>query len=115
MARKSASKPNKAQRELAAQWEALVKSQSRPLERGAKAKAVKASGKAPSKMPQLTIPTERSSRNVASVDSGKGSASLAQPPQYTGNKVIGLATMHKSNMVPIFNNEAAEDVAKMRR
>jgi hypothetical protein len=34
---------------------------------------------------------------------------------YTGSKIIGIATMHKSNMVPIFSDEEAIDVARMRR
>lgn len=34
---------------------------------------------------------------------------------YTGDNVIGVATMHKSNAVPIFNDEEAKDVASMRR
>ena len=35
--------------------------------------------------------------------------------QYTGNKLMGIATMHKSNMVPVFKQEDAEDIARMRR
>ena len=34
---------------------------------------------------------------------------------YTGNEIIGIAQMHKSNAVPIRNKKSAEDVAKMRR
>ena len=34
---------------------------------------------------------------------------------YTGDKLLGIATMHKSNLVPIFSEEHAEDVSKMRR
>jgi len=34
---------------------------------------------------------------------------------YTGTMVKGIGTMHKSNAVPIFSNEEAEDIAKMRR
>lgn len=34
---------------------------------------------------------------------------------YTGTKLIGIATMHKSNMVPVFSQKDAEDIAKMRR
>lgn len=36
---------------------------------------------------------------------------------YTGGNLLGIATMHKSNMVPIFadNKQAAADIAKMRR
>lgn len=34
---------------------------------------------------------------------------------YTGDKIIGIATMHKSNAIPVFNNEAVKDLASMRR
>jgi hypothetical protein len=34
---------------------------------------------------------------------------------YTGTAIKGIGTMHKSNAVPIFSNEQAEDIAKMRR
>ena len=35
--------------------------------------------------------------------------------KYTGDKLIGIALMHKSNYVPIFNHEEAVSVARMRR
>ena len=41
-----------------------------------------------------------------------------EPMQYTGErKLLGIATMHKSNMVPIFadKKEDAKDIASMRR
>lgn len=34
-------------------------------------------------------------------------------PQYTGTYVIGIATMHKSNAVPVTNKEYATDISKM--
>jgi hypothetical protein len=34
---------------------------------------------------------------------------------YTGDKIIGIAAMHKSNLVPVFNDEAAKEVSSMRR
>lgn len=34
---------------------------------------------------------------------------------YTGTMIKGIGTMHKSNAVPIFSNEQAKDIAKMRR
>jgi hypothetical protein len=34
---------------------------------------------------------------------------------YTGNKVKGIGTMHKSNAVPIFSDEEAVEISKMRR
>jgi hypothetical protein len=35
--------------------------------------------------------------------------------QYTGDKLIGIGIMHKSNLVPIFKQEDAEEIARMRR
>jgi hypothetical protein len=35
---------------------------------------------------------------------------------YSGEqKLLGIATLHKSNMVPVFARQDAEDIAKMRR
>ena len=35
---------------------------------------------------------------------------------YSGErKLLGIATMHKSNMVPVFDEKDAKDIAKMRR
>lgn len=34
---------------------------------------------------------------------------------YTGTLIKGIATMHKSNAVPIINDQEAVDIAKMRR
>jgi len=39
-----------------------------------------------------------------------------KPQTYSGErKLIGIATMHKSNMVPVFDEQSAKDIAKMRR
>lgn len=45
----------------------------------------------------------------------KNTVSKIDRPQYTGDLVIGIATMHKSNAVPIISQEQAIDIAKMRR
>lgn len=34
---------------------------------------------------------------------------------YTGTMVKGIATMHKSNAVPVFNDEQAVEISSMRR
>jgi len=34
---------------------------------------------------------------------------------YTGTKIKGIGTMHKSNAVPIFSDQEAQDISKMRR
>ena len=36
-------------------------------------------------------------------------------PVYTGSAMKGIGTMHKSNSVPIFSDEEAVAIAKMRR
>ena len=42
---------------------------------------------------------------------------FARPKEkvYTGDKLLGIATMHKSNSVPVFKKEDAADIASMRR
>ncbi len=44
-----------------------------------------------------------------------GAVNIKQTPQYTGTKIIGIGTMHKSNAVPIFNDQEAIDISRMRR
>jgi hypothetical protein len=62
----------------------------------------------------LTIPEGRSTSHIPSRDTG-GNATLKAPKVYTGTMVKGIATMHKSNAVPVFSNEEAVDISKMRR
>lgn len=54
-------------------------------------------------------------KNCKSVETGVQVATKAAEKKYTGTAIVGLATMHKSNIVPIFNEQAAKDVANMRR
>jgi len=62
----------------------------------------------------LAIPAGRSTAHIPSRDTG-GNATLAPAKVYTGTKVKGIATMHKSNAVPVFSDEEAIDISKMRR
>jgi hypothetical protein len=63
----------------------------------------------------LKIPEGRNTTaHIKSVDTG-GNAVLKPSKVYTGTKVKGIATMHKSNAVPVFSDEEAVDIAKMRR
>ena len=50
-----------------------------------------------------------------SLNTGLAVATKAPTKVYTGTKVMGIATMHKSNAVPVFNSEEAVDISKMRR
>jgi hypothetical protein len=62
----------------------------------------------------LTIPEGRSTKHLPSRDTG-GNATLAPAKVYTGTKIKGIGTMHKSNAVPIFSDEEAIAIANMRR
>ena len=46
---------------------------------------------------------------------GIGAATKAEKPTYTGTKMIGIGTLHKSNAVPVFCDEEAKNMAMMRR
>ena len=35
--------------------------------------------------------------------------------KYTGDAMIGIATLHKSNAVPVFSTQDAKDISRMRR
>jgi len=63
---------------------------------------------------KLEIPEGRSTRHIPSRDTG-GNAVLAPAKVYTGTMVKGIATMHKSNAVPVFSDQEAIDISKMRR
>lgn len=63
----------------------------------------------------ITIPSERSTSHLPSVDTGIGIASKKESLQYTGDEMIGIGQLHKSNAVPVFKQSDAEDIAKMRR
>lgn len=46
---------------------------------------------------------------------GIGTTFARKENVYTGTLIKGIATMHKSNAVPIINEEQAHEVARMRR
>jgi hypothetical protein len=60
-------------------------------------------------------PPGREPQQIPSRDSGLGVAAAPAPKVYTGTKIKGIGTMHKSNAVPIFSDEEAQDIAHMRR
>ena len=61
------------------------------------------------------IPPGRETPRINSVDTGWVACTKAQDQAYTGTKVKGIATLHKSNGVPVFTDEEAIDISKMRR
>jgi len=100
-------------RELDESWKELLKRQGLELEEKKRKRAM--SSESLSGHYSLKIPEGRNTTaHLKSVDTG-GNATLAPAKVYTGTKVIGIATMHKSNAVPIFSDEEAVDIARMRR
>lgn len=97
-------KPNAYQRQLAAEWDEIVKK----YEPKKKIKASVEPWK-PTKSPVRETP------HYPSLNTFGGAATKAAPKVYTGDKVLGIATLHKSNAVPVFNSEEAVDISKMRR
>jgi hypothetical protein len=63
---------------------------------------------------KLTTPAGRDTKHIPSVNTG-GNATMKPVKVYTGTKVKGIATMHKSNAVPVFSDEEAIEISKMRR
>ena len=64
---------------------------------------------------KLSTPPGRETRHIPSLNSGAAVATKAPTKFYTGDKMIGIATLHKSNAVPVFNNMEAVEISKMRR
>lgn len=60
-------------------------------------------------------PPGRETPAVPSQDTGWVTCVKVQDPEYTGTKVKGIGTMHKSNGVPIFSDAEAKDISSMRR
>ena len=61
------------------------------------------------------FPPGREPVEIKSVDTGWVACVKLADKEYTGTKVKGIATMHKSNGVPVFTDEEAKDISKMRR
>ena len=61
-------------------------------------------------------PGREPKQHIPSLDTGHIGAVSSRPTQmYTGTKMIGIGTLHKSNAVPVFSDDEAKDMARMRR
>ncbi len=97
-------KPTAKQRQLQKDWDELVK----------KFKPKKSVSTAKALPPQKRY--VRETPNFPSLGSGAGVATKpVKGNVYTGDKMKGIGTLHKSNAVPIFTDEEAVDQANMRR
>jgi hypothetical protein len=59
-------------------------------------------------------PGRNTTHNIPSKVTAGGSTAPVHKV-YTGDKILGIATMHKSNAVPVFSDEQAVDISRMRR
>lgn len=95
----------KKDRELQAEWEAMQKKWASVSKFARKPVRIKTEQRIEAK-PNPT---------VKSLVTPGGSTALSEKRVYTGTAIVGIATMHKSNIVPIFNTQAAKEVSQMRR
>jgi hypothetical protein len=96
-------------RELDESWKALQKKWAVEEQEKKRQRALSAE-------PLVYSLTGRETARIASRDTGhSGAVRTKDIPQYTGTKIKGIGTMHKSNAVPIFSDEEAVAIATMRR
>ena len=60
-------------------------------------------------------PPGRETDAIPSQDTGWVPCVKVKDNEYTGTKVKGIATLHKSNGVPVFTDQEAKDISSMRR
>lgn len=72
-------------------------------------------GKPAPKSPMEATTYRREAPKYPSGDTYDSFAAPKREMKYTGDRLLGIATMHKSNMVPVFSQESAEEISKMRR
>ena len=105
------SKPKKltrAQEEQKQQWLKAINSLSTNFSKNKSTKFSKV-------IPMFTVPAGRESPPIASLDTGFIACTKTFGNSYTGDKIKGIGTMHKSNAVPVFSDNEAKDLASMRR
>ena len=69
------------------------------------------------RLPTETAPYRRESDRIPSLTTmgDPNSCAKKEPLKYTGTLIKGIATMHKSNAVPVINEEQMQDISRMRR
>lgn len=99
-------------RELDASWKELLKQQGIEAEEKKRRRAMSAE---PLNYTLSAPPGRGNTNHIPSQGQSTGVASLRPAPVYTGTKIKGIGTMHKSNAVPIFSDEEAVAISQMRR
>jgi hypothetical protein len=63
----------------------------------------------------VELPSRMERQGVQTSDRIPTSVGKKDTNVYTGDLIKGIATMHKSNAVPVINKEQATDISNMRR
>jgi hypothetical protein len=66
-------------------------------------------------LPSLGAPPGRETPKYRSAGDAVGSGLAKARNVYTGDKIKGIGTLHKSNAVPVFSDDEAKSLATMRR
>jgi hypothetical protein len=67
-------------------------------------------------VPSPKVPPGRETPNISSLNTGFIPCTKSvEGNTYTGTKILGIGTLHKSNAVPVFNSNEAVEMARMRR
>ena len=98
-------------RQLKDDWEQLLKKHGIEQEERRRKRAMSSGTYTPPKVD----PYRRETPHIDSLPFTAGPCVKAPDKVYTGTMIKGIGTMHKSNAVPIFSDEQAVDIAKMRR
>ena len=98
-------------RQLDAEWRELQKNWEVDADDNKRKRALAAE---PLSYSLSTPPGRTTSHGIPSRVTAGGSTSSVHKV-YTGTKVLGIGTMHKSNAVPIFSDEEAKAISTMRR
>lgn len=109
------SSPKKKKRKLTAKQRELQKSWDQLLEKYPTKNSSATKPRDLSSVYSLGMPAGRETPKIPSLSSKHYDCYKKDVPVYTGNKVKGIGTMHKSNAVPIFSDEEAVAIATMRR
>lgn len=102
-------KPTAKQRDLKASWEEIVK----------KYEPKKTTNRSQTKQAMAItqpVPYRRETRHIESLETNSvADCTKRESPRYTGTSMLGIATLHKSNAVPVFSQEDAKEISRMRR
>lgn len=102
MMKRKPKKLNAKQRELRDSWESILKKYP--------SKNVK-----PMALKEPPVFRRETPHIPSKIETGYSCCAKPADKVYTGDKMLGIGTLHKSNAVPVFSTDEAVEISKMRR